>query len=453
LIRTDDHRAQAERLYAHGVLCQRQSRLTAAIGAWREALTADPLHADARYNLAVGLNESGELAGAAKAYSDLLSIRPDHLQALYNLANLRMRQGDCDLAEPLYRRLLAIDPSFANGWINLAMARSAKGDLVEAESCLRRAIDLQPTNVSAHCNLAHLLLTTRRWPEAWGEYEWRLRRPECPPPPVAAPGWQANDTKAHRILLWNDQGLGDALQFMRYVPILAERGHEVWLFIQDAIKALAAGISGVAGAVGPSGPTPPVDAQAPLLSLPLRLGLPDPAASWRGPYVKAARPFRLRPKAGRRAVGLAWRSNPAHPNRLLRDIALVELKPLFDIEGIDWFGLQVGAAAAEIAAAGLEGRILDLSPSLRDFADTAAAVAALDLVISIDTSVAHLVGAMGKPGWVLISTAREWRWAPPGSESVWYPSLRLFRQRSAGDWSDVVCAIAAALRSLDERRL
>lgn len=209
MTRADDHRAQARRLYAHGVLCQQQSRLAAAIGAWREALTFDPLHADARYNLAVGLNESGELAGAEKAYSDLLSIRPDHLQALYNLGNLRMRQGACDVAEPLYRRLLAI----------------------------------------------------------------------------------------------------------------------------------------------------------------------------------------------------------------------------------------------------FEGRILDLSPSLRDFADTAAAVAALDLVISIDTSVAHLVGAMGKPGWVLISTAREWRWAAPGSESAWYPSLRLFRQKSAGDWSDVVCAIAAALRSSDERRL
>jgi Flp pilus assembly protein TadD len=444
-----DHRAQAQRLYAHGVLCQRQSRLADAIKAWGEALTFDPLHTDARYNLAVGLSESGDLARAEKVYSDLLSIRPDHLQALYNLANMRVRQGERDLAEPLYRRLLAIAPTFANGWINLAMARSIDGDLVEAESCLRRAIDLQPANVAAHCNLAHLLLATRRWPEAWSEYEWRLRRPECPAPPVAAPDWQAGDAGARRVLLWNDQGLGDALQFMRYVPFLVERGHEVWLFVQDAIKALALSIPGVTGAVGVCDPLPAVDAQAPLLSLPLRLGLPDPATSWRGAYIKAARSFSLPPKAGRRTVGLAWRGNPAHPNRSLRDIALVELKPLFDIEGIDWLSLQVGAGAAEIAAAGLEGRITDLSSSLRDFADTAAAVAALDMIISIDTSVAHLVGAMGKPGWVMISTAREWRWAGSGSESLWYPSLRLFRQRKAEDWSEVVCAMAAALGSLN----
>jgi hypothetical protein len=152
-------------------------------------------------------------------------------------------------------------------------------------------------------------------------------------------------------------------------------------------------------------------------------------------------------RPGRHAVGVVWSSNPAHPNRILRDAPLEQLRPLFDLDGIDWYALQVGAAAQDIAAAGLAGRVHDLSPQIGDFADTAAAVAALDLVITVDTSMPHLVGAMDKPGWVMISTAREWRWAGQETQSLWYPSLRLFRQQSAGDWSGVVSAMAADLGS------
>jgi Flp pilus assembly protein TadD len=446
LSRTDDNRARAQQLYVQGVAWQRQGRIPEAITAWRDALALDQHHPDARYNLAVGLGAVGELRGAEKAYVDLLSICPDHCGTLYNLANLKMRQGDHDAAEPLYRRLLATDPKYAAGWINLAMARSVSGDLREAESCLRSALALDPGNVGAHWNLANLLLTSRRWPEAWREYEWRLLRPECPAPPLPVRDWTP-DTPARRILLWNDQGLGDALQFMRYVPFLAERGYEVWLLVQDALKNLAQSVPGVAGVVGVSDPLPQADAQAPLLSLPHRLGLSDPAASWRGSYVKPQRSMALRRRPGCRAVGLVWGSNPNHPNRILRDVPLATLKPLLDIDGIDWFGLQIGAAAQDIAAAGVSTRMDDLSPLIRDFADTAAAVAALDLVISVDTSVPHLVGAMAKPGWAMISAAREWRWAGQEDHSLWYPSLRLFRQETAGDWSRVVAVMAAELRS------
>ncbi len=439
--------AQAQRLYDQGVRLQQRGLLADAMSSWRDALAFDSRHDDARYNLAVGLGASGDPTGAEASYRVLLSGSPNHCKALYNLANLKMRQGDPAAAEPLYRRLLAADSSFTLGWINLAMARSARQDPREAEGCLRRALALEPGNVGAHWNLAHLLLTSWRWPEAWREYEWRLRRPECPPPPVPARDWTPADAQSRRILLWNDQGMGDALQFARYVPFLAARGHEVWLFVQDALKVLLQSTPGVAGVASPSDPLPQVDAQAPLLSLPHRLRLPDPAASWQGAYVKPGAPMGLPRRAGCRAIGLVWSSNPAHPNRILRDIPLRALGPLLDIDGIDWFGLQVGTAAQDIAAAGLAGRVHDLSPQIRDFADTAAAIAALDLVITVDTSMPHLVGAMDKPGWVMISAAREWRWAGNEAKSLWYPSLRLFRQTIAGDWSGVVATMAAALRS------
>jgi hypothetical protein len=206
-------------------------------------------------------------------------------------------------------------------------------------------------------------------------------------------------------------------------------------------------VPGVTGVAGASDSVPAVDAQAPLLSLPHRLAMPDPRDSWQGPYVRPMREMRLPRRPGCRAVGVVWASNPAHPNRMLRDVPLATLKPLFDIAHLDWFSLQVGAAARDIAAAGLADRIRDLAPQIHDFADTSAAVAALDLVISVDTSMPHLVGAMAKPGWVMLSTAREWRWSGQEPESRWYPSLRLFRQTVAGDWSPVVHAIAAELRS------
>ena len=140
-------------------------------------------------------------------------------------------------------------------------------------------------------------------------------------------------------------------------------------------------------------------------------------------------------------------SNPAHPNRALRDVPLTQLQPLLAVPGIDWFGLQVGSAAGDIVAAGLTDRIHDLSPQINDFADTAAAVSALDLVITVDTSMPHLVGAMARPCWAMISTAREWRWSGREETSLWYPSVRLFRQSAGGDWSGVLASIAAELRA------
>ncbi|HLH93715.1 MAG TPA: tetratricopeptide repeat protein [Xanthobacteraceae bacterium] len=439
--------ALAQHLYAQGLALQQRGQLAEAISAWKSAVARDSHHADARYNLAVALGASGNAAGAESSYLELLSQHPDHVQALYNFANLKMRQGEVATAEPLYRRLLALAPGFTNGWVNLAMARSASGDLPEAESCLRRALELEPSNVGAHWNLANLLLASWRWSEAWAEYEWRLRRPQCPPPPTSAPDWMPDDTQARRILLWNDQGMGDALQFARYARFVSACGHEVWLFAQDALRTLLRSVPGVSGVVGPSDPTPQVDAQAPLLSMPYRLQLSDPGASWAGAYVTPQREMALPRRPGHLAVGLVWASNPAHPNRVLRDVPLKQLQPLLDIPDIDWFALQVGSAAGDVAAHGFSSCIHDLSPQIHNFGDTAAAVEALDLVITVDTSVPHLVGAMGKPCWAMISTAREWRWSGREAMSIWYPSMRLFRQSSAGDWGGVLAKIEAELRA------
>jgi Flp pilus assembly protein TadD len=435
----------ADQAYAEGVGLQRAGNLAAAMEEWRRALTIDPHHAPTLYNLAVGLSLSGDAVGAAALYEKLLKAQPAHREGLYNLANLFMRARKFEEATALYRRLIVAHPDFVPGLVNAAMGEAECRRPEEAEALLRRALLREPDNVNAHWNLSHLLLARHCWDEAWREYEWRLKRNECPKPPIAAPDWPGGAAPARRILLWNDQGLGDALQFLRFAAPLAAQGHKVYVFVQDALKNIAAAANGVAGAFGPSDPLPKVDAQAPLLSLPQRLPLVDPKNSWRGPYLKALEPMDLPRRAGHRAIGIAWAGNPLHPNDALRSAPLRDLVPLFEIPGIDWFSLQIGAPAVQISECGFGKRVHDLSPRLKDFTDTAAAMAALDLVITVDTAIAHLAGALGRPAFVMLPDAREWRWAGQETQSLWYPSLRLFRQKTAGDWRETIAAMKEGL--------
>ncbi|HUY69297.1 MAG TPA: tetratricopeptide repeat-containing glycosyltransferase family protein [Alphaproteobacteria bacterium] len=439
--------ADADAAYERGVALQAAGRLHDAIEAWRKALESDPRHTPALYNCAVGLALAGDAAGAVAAYEHLLDAQPDHRDGLYNLANLHMRARRCDESAGFYRRLIAKHPAFAPGWINYALCEAERRRPAESEALLRRALALDPHNANAHWNLSHILLARHEWKEAWQQYEWRLKRAECPKPPVDAPDWPGNHPSARRILLWNDQGLGDALQFLRYAEPLAEQGHEVYVFVQDALKNIAATAKGVTRVIGASDPVPEVDAQAPLLSLPHRLPLADPKESWRGPYLRAPKPMDLPCREGHRAIGIAWAGNPDHPNDAIRSMHLRGLAPLFDLPGIDWFSLQVGSPAAQIGENNLAARLHDFSPRLRNFTDTASAMMACDLVITVDTAVAHLAGALGRPAYVMLSPAREWRWAGQESESLWYPTLRLFRQKEAGDWGGVVAAIKGILEA------
>jgi tetratricopeptide (TPR) repeat protein len=383
--------------------------------------------------------------GAVKTYQKLLALEPSHKNALYNLANLKKQQGRIAEAQSLYRRLIEAHRYFVAGYVNLAKSHSDCGDYDEAEKLLRQALALEPQHAFARWNLSHLLLRSQRWTEGWRDYEARLQLPNWLAPPVVAPAWQG-DAKARRILLWNDQGIGDAIQFLRYPRLLAERGHEVWILVQDNLKKIAATASGVTGAVGPSDRMPEVDAQAPLLSMPHRLAVPDPQASWNSAYLKAPNIMNLPQKAGHRAIGLVWAGNQRHVNNVNRSAALADLMPLFALPGIDWFSLQFGEAARQIDESNLAETICDLSPRLHDFADTAAAISALDLVISIDTSVAHLAGALGVECWLMLPTKPDWRWAGQGAETPWYPDMRIFRQKNPGDWKSLAAIIADALR-------
>ncbi|MFA4994816.1 MAG: tetratricopeptide repeat-containing glycosyltransferase family protein [Bdellovibrionales bacterium] len=433
--------------FARGVTAQTKGDLTTAVEEWQRTIALAPHHAPALYNLAVAMSLLGNENEVAENYEKLLKFQPSHKDALFNLANLRKRQKRDSEAESLYRQLTGAYPNFASGWINFAKVYSDRGDLIAAVSLLRKALTLDPTHIIGHWNLSHLLLRMGSWEEAWKEYEWRLQIPNWLSTPVAAKTW-TKGIPAKRILLWNDQGMGDALQFLRYPRILAEQGHEVWVLVQKELKSVAASALGVTGAIGPSDLFPDVDTQAPLLSMPHRLGLPDPLAVGTTPYLTYKKIMSLPRKTKQLAVGLVWAGNQKFKNDVNRSASLSSLKTLFEIDGIDWYSLQFNEARSQIRENSLSDKIEDLSVQLRDFSDTAAALNALDLVISVDTSVAHLAGALGRPCWLMLSTTPDWRFVNDEATRRWYPTLRTFRQTHANDWQSVATDIAAALRNL-----
>lgn len=442
-----EKRREADKAFAHGVALQVEGNLPGAMAEWKKALRLAPRHTPALYNLAVAFGLSGDEKHAAENYEKLLATEPTHRDALFNLANLRKRQNRDIEAEKLYRRLTQMHPDFPAGWVNHAKLYTDQGNLEEAEPLLREALARDPSYVMAHWNLSHLLLRAQRWEEAWAEYEWRLKLPEWIKPPIPVPAWTA-DMKAKRVLLWGDQGIGDSIQFLRYARLVAQRGVEVYALVPKELKTVAAAVDGVAGALCPDDPLPRIDAQAPLLSLPFRLGLSDPEAATNAPYIKTTGAMPLPKAAGRCSAGLVWAGNRKFRSDAQRSADLSALTVLFEAKNVDWYSLQFGDARKQIDVNGLSNRIVDLSVNLHDFSDTAAALQSLDLIVCVDTSVAHLAAAMGRPAWLMLAPNPDWRWTDDAMAKIWYPTVRTFRRPQGGSWQGVASHIVVALEEM-----
>lgn len=439
---------RADIAYNFGVMLRDAGELVAAAAEWRRASDLDPARSDALGNLALALDELGEPEAARACWRRILARRPDHRDSLYNYANFLQRRDERDEALATYETLLAAHPDYARGWVNLGMLRKRQGQLALAEAAYRRAIALDGKSALAHFNLSNLLLTQGRLAEGFAEYEWRAELPGAMQNPWKLPVWTGREPPGTRVLLWADQGFGDALQFLRYVPQVAARGHRCILVLRPELHRVAAMVAGVVEVRLPDADMGDVDAHLALSSLPHRLGrtMPD----WSGPYL--AVPEGVRPPAeAEGAIGLIWAGDPRQPYDADRSAPLASLAPLLDLPGTRWVSLQVGERSADLARSPWVGRIPDLGARFGDFADTAAAMARLRLVISTDTSTAHLAGALGRPGWVMLPAFEcDWRWGEQAAISPWYPTLRLFRQPARADWHGLAERMAAALREEGE---
>lgn len=441
--------ARADIVYTIGVLHHSANDLASAVDAWQRTIDIDNTHQDALFNAALGLDQIGQTEQSLQTYETLLTVNPDHEMALYNLANLHTRLNNAKSACPLFERLLALKPDFEAGWVNFGLAAQRSGDVAQAEAHFNKALALNPQSVDAHWNLAHLLLIQGRWAEGFGEYEWRLKRAEAPKPDWAQPVWDGSVAEDKDLLLWIDQGVGDAIQFLRYARFAAERVNRVTFRCQDSLVALAKTAPGIDHVIAIDDPLPAFDIHAPIMSLAHLLEKPEPADSWLGPYLSAQQTMTLEAPNNARRIGLVWAGNPAHRNDANRSCPLNVLTPLLGVPDTVFFSLQVGAAAADLTSTPGFEQITDIAPNLNDFADTAAAIDALDLIITVDTAVAHLAGAQGKPTWLMIPAIDpDWRWQRTGSETDWYPSVRLFRQQAPGDWTATIATITDALKQI-----
>jgi len=439
-----------------GLALAATDQLEDAVAAYRRSLALQPACAEAWNNLGAALAGQDLFDEAMAAFRRALELRPAYPEAENNLGNILRDQDRLDEAAACFQRALALQPDFPEAHLNMGLTWSMKGLFHEAEACYRGAIACRADFADAHLNLGLVLLLLGRYEEGWREYEWRWRVPAHAfrQRHFSAPLWDGKPVVGQTILIHAEQGFGDTLQFLRYLPLVRQhsRAARVILECQPGLVLLLQSFHGAEidiVARGLSEATlPPFDQHLPLLSLPLVLSCFGPL-SVSVPYLHADLGLRAqwRERLGARPefrVGLVWAGNPEHGTDRYRSIVPERLSPLWRVPGVCFVSLQIeptGPLPPTLAATG----VLDFTAQIHDFADSAALIAELDLIITVDTAAAHLAGALGRPAWVLLPFAPDWRWGLAREDTTWYPSLRLFRQPVAGDWDAVIQRVAEEL--------
>jgi len=436
-----------------GVTLKEKGQLDEAIAALRQAIALNPNLPEANTNLGIALKDKGQLDEAIAVHRRVIARNPNYAEAHYNLGNALRDKGQLDEAIAAYRQAIALRPNYAEAHYNLGNALKDKGQLDEAMTAFRQAISVRPNFAEAHVNLSLSLLTSGYFQQGWEEHEWRWKCREFPSPRrhFAQGQWDGSPLEDRTLLLHAEQGVGDAIQFIRYLPLVAQRGGKIIIECHTALQRLFRTVAANCQVVVPSQSLPAFDLHCPLLSLPRVFGTNLANIPNTVPYLHAdpedARRWqdRLAGHCSIVKVGLGWAGNPAHKNDRNRSMKLARLARLGQAPGVSFFSLQKGAAAAEAKTPPASMELVDWTQELKDFADTAALIANLDLVIAVDTAVAHLAGAMGKPVWTLLPYAADWRWMLERQDSPWYPTMRLFRQPYGGDWDSVITRVVEAL--------
>jgi len=480
--------------YNLGVALNALKRPHEAAEAFRGAVRADPDNAEAWVNLAFALKNIGQPQAALLACEEArarglthpalllnqgsalhglyryeeaietltaaMQAAPDQADTYVSLAGVLHDCGQHERAIEVASRALDLTPDYAPALLNRGLALHALGRLEEAIADRRAVLRRIPDHADAHFDLASSLLISGRLREGWEEHEWRWQRPPMMPRDFSQKLWRGEAIAGQTILLHAEQAYGDTLQFVRYAPMVAALGARVVLEVPTALTRLFSCLPGLAAVIAQGAALPDFDLHCPLLSLPLAFGTTLATVPAEIPYLSADPALvakwqgRLPAAEGSLRVGLVWAGEPrpemieAHRIDRRRSMKLADFSPLAAIPGVRFISLQKGSPAAQVAAPPAGMTIFDPMPEVMDFADTAAIIAGLDLVIAVDTSVAHLAGALGKPVWLLSRFDGCWRWLRERRDSPWYPSLRLYRQENPGAWGAPIAAITEDLRRL-----
>ena len=444
----------AASLAQQGIVAHQRGDIETAERAYRAALRAEPEQPLALHYLGVVLFQRTRYAEALPLLERSAALVPAESEFHNNLGLVLAALDRNDEAIAAYRRALDLEPNHATASNNLGLALQAQNRVPEAIAAYRHALSVTPGFAHAHWNLALALLACGEYAEGWREYEWRLRLPELGgrAPVLPFRRWNGEDLRGKTLLVTAEQGIGDALQFIRLANVLAARGIRVVAQAPAALCPLLATAPGLAATIATGEALPPCDAEIPLLSL-ARILDARPGDAGATAYLHSDPRLRLETAgrvdaAGLRKlrVGLAWAGAPQHLNDRRRSMPLAVLAPLFELPGIAWFSLLKGPRDEAIADVRGADSIISLAPDT-EWSGTAALIDALDAVVSVDTSIAHLAGALGKPVLVMLPFAPDWRWGVAGDRTPWYPSARLFRQPGVGDWRPVVADVRDALIS------
>jgi tetratricopeptide (TPR) repeat protein len=428
------------------------NRLDEAEAAFRTALALQPNDVSACNNLGLALQKLNRLDEALALFQQAVKSKPDHAEYLNNLGMTLGDSGHLEDALSAFRRAITLKPDNVEYVYHMGVALE---DLARPEDALlayHKALTLNPNHAETHMSIGMVHLLMGNFAAGWKEYEWRAK---CPHVPMqrnfSQPQWTGSDLTGKTILLHWEQGLGDTIHFIRYAPLVAARGARVILKCQPELETLMKRINGISTIAVHENLLPPFDLHCPLQSLPLAFGTTLDAIPTTIPYITPppdrveAWANRLGPSAGEHRVGLAWAGQPKHRNDRRRSMRLNQFAPLAEIKPARFFSLQKGPAAAQTTTAPPSLHLVDYTADLHDLADTAALIANLDLVICVDTSVAHLAGAMGKPVWLLLPFVPDWRWLLNRTNSPWYPTMRIFRQPTECDWDSVIADVGSAI--------
>ena len=419
----------------------REGNLDYAKYVYQHVLGIDSRNADAMHLLGVSVYQSEQYDIAVSLITEAIQIDPTKPLFFTNLGNAFQKQGELEKSTQAYQKAIQLQPDYADAYFNLGNSLREQGKLEESTHALRKAIQLQPDYADAHFNLAVLLLLQGDFVEGWEKYEWRWNSSlKSQKRDFKRPLWDGAALDGKSILIYAEQGFGDSIQFVRYIDLFPDADSSIIVACEPELKSLFKGIDRIDTLVTKGEDIPNFDFHVPIVSLPYIFNTTLDTIPARIPYLypkpTADSVFHLGGSDDLK-VGIVWAGSPTHINDSNRSVSLKDFKCLLDVEGCQFFSLQVGQRSVDIRQHGYNYMIKDLGKQLTDFHHTALAILQLDLVISVDTAVAHLAGSLGKPVWTLLPFIPDWRWMLDRSDSPWYPSMTIFRQKEMGGWTPV----------------
>lgn len=416
-----------------GMIFLKNGEIDNAITSFKKALSLNSELAYSYYCLGLSYDIKGKYNEALDFYKKAVNLEPKLVDAYNNMGIIMQKQGQFKEAIDFFKKAIEIEPNYAEVYSNMGLTYREYGMIENSISSYKKSLEINPNLIDAHVNLALSLLLKGDFINGWKEYEWRKKHL---PYIFSKPFWEGSDLSSKKIFIYTEQGFGDSIQFIRYIPLVYELGAKIILMCQKELESLFRNIKGIEELLTFGEPFPDFDFHCPLLSLPYIFNTDSESIPNNVPYLfpelLKIKKWSEKVRSDNRnlKVGLSW-SGKNHANH----ISL--FSPLLQLSNVTFYSLQKGEAASQVDNSPYNTKIVNLSNEINDFSDTAAIIENLDLVITIDTSVAHLAGALGKEVWTLLTYVPDWRWMLNRKDSPWYPTMRLFRQTSLGNWNSV----------------